>query len=203
MPEQQDTLKQNILDKLREITTICEPLAWKEFGLCIRVERDKALQLFKTLKEDVAFSFDMLMDLTCVDWLEVREPRFEVVYQLLSLTHGSRLCVKINIEEDQPEVDSVVSLWKSANFMEREVWDMYGIAFAGHGDLRRILMYEEFQGHPLRKDYPILKKQPRIELRVPELHNTSKDMKREQLVSLPVRQHRPAANTVAKDNSGS
>jgi NADH-quinone oxidoreductase subunit C len=193
MPEQQEILKQKISAKLGEQVVLTEPLAWKDFGLCIEVQKEKAHQVFKTLKEDGDFAFDMLIDVTCVDWLEEREERFEVVYQLLSLEHQSRLCVKIRVHEDKPEVDSVVDLWKSANFMEREAWDMYGVSFAEHGDLRRILMYDEFEGHPLRKDYPILKKQPRIELRVPELHNTSKDMKREQLVSLPVRQHKKAS----------
>jgi len=119
--------------------------------------------------------------------MDVREPRFDVVYQLLSIEHLHRLTLKIQVGEDNPEVDSVLDLWPAANFIEREVWDMFGIKFKGHGDLRRILMYEEFVGHPLRKDYPKRAKQPRVPLRIPELRNPSADMNREQLVSLPVR----------------
>ena len=129
----------------------------------------------------------MLIDITAVDYLDSREPRFDVVYQLLSLTHHHRLCLKISADEAKPEVESIRSLWEGANFLEREVWDMYGITFRGHGDLRRILMYDEFVGHPLRKDYPLRAKQPRVQMRIPELRNTSPDMEREVLVSLPVR----------------
>ncbi len=150
--------------------------------------------VFERLKSEDAFLFNMLIGLTCVDWMDKKEPRFEVIYHLLSLTHNSRLCIRVAADEDDPKVDSLRSLWPAANFLEREVWDMYGVEFENHGDLRRILMYDEFVGHPLRKDYPKHAKQPRIELRVPELRNTSADMQREQLVSLPVRQglKRPA-----------
>lgn len=188
LPEQQQKLQTQLKQKLGEVLTETESLAWKEFGLAYLVSVKDALKVFTTLKNDEAFAFNMLIDVTCVDWLEEKDERFEIVYQLLSLDNNSRVCIKILVDEDEPSVDSVVSLWKSAAFMEREVYDMFGITFNDNGDMRRILMYDEFVGHPLRKDYPILKKQPRIELRVPELHNTSKDMAREQLVSLPVRQ---------------
>ena len=88
------------------------------------------------------------------------------------------------MSESEPKVASIRELWPAANFLEREAWDMYGVEFENHGDLRRILMYDEFKGHPLRKDYPILKKQPRVKLRLPELHNTAKDMQRQQLVTI-------------------
>ena len=113
---------------------------------------------------------------------------FEVVYQLLSIKNRFRLCLKIEVDEDNPEVESLVPVHPAANFLEREVWDMYGIKFKDHPDLRRILLYDEFVGYPLRKDYPLRGKQPRVELRIPELRDDSADMKREQLVSLPVRQ---------------
>jgi NADH-quinone oxidoreductase subunit C len=160
--------------------------AW-EYGTTVGLKREHATEVFSRLKEQPQFQFNMLIDITAVDWLDRREPRFDVVYQLLSLSHLHRLCVKIAVDEDKPEVDSVRPLWPAANFLEREVWDMYGISFAGHGDLRRILLYDEFVGHPLRKDYPLRGKQPRVKLRVPELRNTSYDMRREQLVALPVR----------------
>src|SRR5206468_1510138 len=105
-------------------------------------------------------------DETAVDYLG-QTPRFEVVCHLVSLTHGRRLRVKIQVPEEDPVVPSLVPLWKSANWMEREVWDMYGIRFSGHPDLRRILMYEEFVGHPLRKDYPVNKRQPLVPERDP------------------------------------
>jgi len=91
-----------------------------------------------------------------------RKYRFDVVYHLLSLSAKRRLRIKVRVEESNPEIDSMTSLWGSANWLEREVWDMFGIRFTGHPNLKRILMYEEFQGHPLRKDYPVNKRQPLI-----------------------------------------
>jgi NADH-quinone oxidoreductase subunit C len=113
-----------------------------------------------------ALAFDMLMDLTAVDYAKFpgREdgPRFEVVYHLYSLPHNHRLRVKVRVDEDDAVVPTAVPLWPIANWFEREVWDMFGIRFEGHPDLRRLLMYEEFVGHPLRKDYPINRRQPLI-----------------------------------------
>ena len=88
--------------------------------------------------------------------------RFEVVYHFFSLPLRHRLRLKVLVEESDPMVDSLTSLWATANWFEREVWDMYGIRFRGHPNLKRILMYEEFVGHPLRKDYPVNKRQPLI-----------------------------------------
>ena len=88
--------------------------------------------------------------------------RFEVVYHFFSLPLKHRLRVKVPVEESDCELDSLTSLWASANWFEREVWDMFGIRFRGHPDLKRILMYAEFQGYPLRKDYPVNKRQPLI-----------------------------------------
>jgi NADH-quinone oxidoreductase subunit C len=130
------------------------------------IRRDDAVEIFRTLRDDPTFAFNMLVDLTAVDFLG-REPRFEVVYHLYSLTLNHRLRVKIRVPEDDATVPSVSSLWKSANWLEREVWDMFGIRFTDHPDLRRILMYEEFHGHPLRKDYPVNKRQPLVEERDP------------------------------------
>jgi NADH-quinone oxidoreductase subunit C len=112
------------------------------------------------LRKDSQLLFDVLIDITAVDYPE-RKSRFDVVYHLLSLSFNRRLRIKTAVEENEP-VDSLTPFWGSANWLEREVWDMFGIRFAGHPDLKRILMYEEFQGHPLRKDYPIQKRQPRI-----------------------------------------
>ena len=125
-------------------------------------------EILRFLKDDPETSFDFLSDLTCVDYLAYppagREPRFEIVYQLYSTTKKHRLRIKAPLSDDRdhPEIDSCVSLWPGANWLEREVWDLYGIKFRGHPDLRRILMYEEFKGHPLRKDYPKEKRQPLV-----------------------------------------
>ena len=88
--------------------------------------------------------------------------RFAVVYHFFSLTHKHRLRLVIPLEAADAEVDSLTPLWAGANWLEREVWDMFGIRFRGHPDLKRILMYDEFEGHPLRKDYPVNKRQPLI-----------------------------------------
>jgi NADH-quinone oxidoreductase subunit C len=102
-----------------------------------------------------------LVDITAVDYA-VRKPRFTLVYHLLSLPFNRRLRLKVSVEDGDPVLDSLTPWWGSANWLEREVWDMFGIRFRGHPDLKRILMYEEFEGHPLRKDYPIHKRQPLI-----------------------------------------
>lgn len=106
------------------------------------------------LKTDPALAFDFLADITCVDRYPV-EPRFEVVYQLLSLQNATRLRLKVRLPGDNPRVDSLTGLWSGANWFEREVFDLFGIQFSGHPNLRRILMPDDWQGHPLRKDYPV------------------------------------------------
>ena len=99
--------------------------------------------------------FEMVVDITAVDWLP-REPRYDVVYQMLSISGGCRMRVKVELPNvDAPEVPSLTSLWPGANWFEREVYDFFGIVFTGHPDLRRILMPDEWIGHPLRKDYPV------------------------------------------------
>jgi NADH-quinone oxidoreductase subunit C len=117
-------------------------------------------------RDEPTLAFEVLMDLTAVDYLKYPDredgPRFEVVYHLYSLEHNHRLRVKVRVDEDDASVPTAVGLWPIANWMEREVWDMFGIRFDGHPDLRRLLMYEEFVGHPLRKDYPITRRQPLI-----------------------------------------
>jgi NADH-quinone oxidoreductase subunit C len=117
-------------------------------------------------RDEPDLGFDMLMDLTAVDYLKYpgREdgPRFDVVYHLYSVTHNHRVRLKVPVEQDAPSVPTATALWPIANWLEREVWDMYGIRFDGHPDLRRLLLYEEFVGHPLRKDYPMERRQPLI-----------------------------------------
>ncbi len=125
------------------------------------VGRDRLIDLLRHLRDSEDLAFDMASDLTAVDWIE-RAPRFEVVYHLYSLRHKHRVRVKCQVPEEDPVVPSAVALWSGLNWFEREVWDMYGIKFQGHPDLRRIFMYDEFVGHPLRKDYPKEKRQPLI-----------------------------------------
>lgn len=126
------------------------------------VKRARFVEICEGLRDDPLTEMQMLTDLTAVDYLGVKEPRFEVVYHLYSLSKNHRLRLKIEVDEEDPKVPSVLSVWKSANWMEREVWDLYGIAFEGHPDLRRILLYPEFEGFPLRKDYPTEKRQPLV-----------------------------------------
>jgi NADH-quinone oxidoreductase subunit C len=130
------------------------------------VSREALIDVLRFCRDAHALALDMLTDLTAVDYSRYpgREdgPRFEVVYQLYSVTHNHRLRVKVRVEEDDAEVPTAVGLWPIANWLEREVWDMFGVRFRGHPDLRRLLLYEEFVGHPLRKDYPINRRQPLI-----------------------------------------
>ncbi len=129
------------------------------------VDASQISKVMQTLRDDEKLQMNFLVDLTCVDYLG-RDVRFEVVYHLRSMKSGERLRVKAPLAEPEdgsyPEIDSVVHLWKGANWFEREVWDLYGIKFRNHPDLRRILMYEEFVGHPLRKDYPKERRQPLV-----------------------------------------
>jgi NADH-quinone oxidoreductase subunit C len=131
----------------------------------IVVDPARIADAMKTLRDDPELAMTMLVDLTAVDYLG-REPRFEVVYHLRSFKSGARLRVKAPVAEPEdgssPSIDTITPLWASANWNEREAWDLYGIKFRGHPDLRRILMYEEFVGHPLRKDYPKEKRQPLV-----------------------------------------
>jgi NADH-quinone oxidoreductase subunit C len=98
--------------------------------------------------------FNYLSDVTCVDWYP-SEPRFEVAYHLLSIPRKARLRLKVKLKSDDTRVSSVIAVWPSCNFFEREVFDLFGITFEGHPYLKRIMMPEDWKGHPLRKDYPV------------------------------------------------
>lgn len=141
----------------------------------IVIPREGLRQIFRFLKEDPKLDFNFLTDITAVDYMGKEEPRFEVVYHLYSLRAKHRLRVKVPVPEEDPVVDSLTPLWPGANWLEREVWDMFGVRFLGHPDLRRILLYEEFQGHPLRKDYPVNQRQPLVPER--ELQGTFVDQR--------------------------
>jgi len=134
-------------------TIVVEAAAWKEVA--------------RFLRDNPQCSMEMLTDLTAVDFPE-REPRFEIVAHFYSLSKGHRLRLKTrtgDAEGDEAAVESLCEFWASANWMEREVFDMFGVIFKNHPDLRRILLYPEFEGHPLRKDYPADKIQPLIAYR--------------------------------------
>jgi len=98
--------------------------------------------------------FNFLSDLTCVDWYP-SEPRFEVIYHLLSHRLKERVRLKVKLQGDDAAVESITSVWPAANFFEREIFDLFGVRFLGHPNLRRIMMPEDWEGHPLRKDYPV------------------------------------------------
>jgi NADH-quinone oxidoreductase subunit C len=131
----------------------------------IKAERWK--DVFRFLRDNPQSDISMLTDLTAVDFPD-REPRFEVVAHVYSLSRGHRLRLKARIGDrdgETVEIETLTDLWASANWLERECFDMMGVKFIGHPDLRRILLYPEFEGHPLRKDYPAEKIQPLLQYR--------------------------------------
>lgn len=122
----------------------------------VEIERGSTLAVLRLLRDDPEFSFDGLMDLTAVDWLDQGMPeRFCVVYILYSYRDNAYFRVKTWVPEEDPVVDSASGLWKSAPWAEREVYDLFGIEFEGHPDLKRLMLPEYYTGHPLRKDYPL------------------------------------------------
>jgi NADH-quinone oxidoreductase subunit C len=142
------------IDSLREFFP---DLATDEFRGQTRtvVPSDALYEVLRTLKERLGF--DLLVDITCVDYLNYRgaRDRFGMVYLLANSETAERMTVRSFVNDPDPTVPSVVGLWEGANWLEREVWDLFGICFDGHPDLRRIVLPEEFTAHPLRKDYPL------------------------------------------------
>jgi NADH-quinone oxidoreductase subunit C len=130
--------------------------AAEQFGeVSVDVARERIQDVGKILRDDVPF--DLLSDLSCVDYLGINDAqrRFLVAYHLSSPDHPHRLRLRVWVPEGDERVPSVVSVWPTANFQEREIFDFFGIAFEGHPNLRRIFMPEEWEGHPQRKDYPL------------------------------------------------
>jgi len=120
----------------------------------VEVKRDRIVDVLRALRDECGF--EMLMDLTATDWLDKGMPeRFAVVYQLYSLAGNGYFRVKAWVPEVEPEIDTIGGLWKAAPFAEREGFDMFGIRFRGHSDLKRILLPDHYPGFPLRKDYPL------------------------------------------------
>ena len=118
--------------------------------LSLYIDRANLKEACSVLKSQ----FNFFSDLTCVDWYP-SEPRFEVIYHLLSHRLKERVRLKVKLQGDDAAVESITSLWPAANFFEREVFDLFGVRFPGHPNLRRIMMPEDWEGHPLRKDYPV------------------------------------------------
>ncbi|MGP1275216.1 MAG: NADH-quinone oxidoreductase subunit C [Caulobacterales bacterium] len=121
--------------------------------LTLVIHRDRVSKVLRFLRDDPACRFTSLIDVCAVDW-PARADRFDVVYHLLSMHNNMRIRVMLSVAEDTP-VDSVVDIFPSANWFEREAFDMYGVVFDGHPDLRRILTDYGFEGFPLRKDFPL------------------------------------------------
>jgi len=137
---------------------LCRYLDGRDSGqYCVRVEPQRLLEVMRFLRDDPRCRMEQLSDVTCVDYLNYpdADDRFGVAYSLLSITHNHRLWVKVYVNDPDPKVPSLTGLWKGANWTEREVYDMFGITFTGHPDLRRILTPDGFKDHPLRKDYPL------------------------------------------------
>jgi NADH-quinone oxidoreductase subunit C len=127
------------------------------------IDRDGLVDIVEFLYEDEKTKMNFVRDITAVDYLH-REPRFEVVYVLYSIEHKHMLLLRVPLAEDDVKCPTISHVYSVASWLEREVYDMYGIEFTDHPDLRRVLLYEEFEGHPLRKDYHTQAAQPRTEL---------------------------------------
>lgn len=149
-----DALKKKFGDAIEDTAVGCgDQVAY--------VKREKLVEVATWLRDDPAMAFDLPVFCTCIDWLG-QEPRFELCYQIRSLAKRHTLRLKVRLAEEDAKSPSLAGVWAGFGWLERETYDMYGIEFEGHSDLRRIYMYEEFIGHPLRKDYPKEKRQPLV-----------------------------------------
>jgi len=156
--------KETILDLLRrEFPDAVRETSVSLGDEIVVIEKEALLPIAGFLRDGPG-EFKMLLDLTCVDYFG-RKPRFEMVYHFFSLSENRRLRVKAALEEGDLRIASLTPLWKNANWLEREVYDLFGVNFEGHPDLRRIFMYDGFEGYPLRKDYPLRRRQPLIRLK--------------------------------------
>jgi NADH-quinone oxidoreductase subunit C len=153
------------LEQLKEKPELAALLGWNAAAvtqakfdrneLTIWIDREQIVPACQFLRDHPELKFNLLSDVTCVDWYP-SEPRFEVVYQLTSIPRrGARLRLKVKLNSDDTTIQSVISVWPSSNFFEREVFDLFGIQFEGHPYLKRIMMPDDWKGHPLRKDYPV------------------------------------------------
>jgi NADH-quinone oxidoreductase subunit C len=152
------------LEQLKDHPSIAKLLSWNlaavegaKFDreeLSIYIERSALREACVLLRDDPNCPFNFLSDVTCVDWYPT-QPRFEVIYHLFSISKKERVRLKVRLNGEAPALESVTSVWPAANYFEREVFDLFGVRFTGHPYLRRLLMPEEWEGHPLRKDYPV------------------------------------------------
>jgi NADH-quinone oxidoreductase subunit C len=124
-------------------------------------------EVCKTLRDE--FNFKFLSDVTATDYWPEEEPRFHVIYNLLSHSHNVRLCLRMHLNGDSPSIHTIEDVFPNANWYERELWDMFGIHIEGHSDLRRILMPYDWEGHPLRKDYPLGYEEPQFTFNFDEI----------------------------------
>jgi len=148
--------KQQVIDKVKnEFGNTVKEITDFRNDLCFTVDKTDIINLAKFLKGDEEFQFITCKDITAIDWA-TRKNRFTVVYQIYSYKNNFPLRIKAVIENEPYEIESVTSIWAGANWYERETFDMYGIVFLNHPDLRRMYMPEGFQYHPLRKDFPVL-----------------------------------------------
>jgi NADH-quinone oxidoreductase subunit C len=152
----------SMLERVKERLASAQEATLTHGMLVVKLPPGEVLPAVQALKSE--FDFDLFTDVTAVDWLG-QKPRFEVVWHFYSTKHFARVRLKTRVPELDPAVDSLVALYGSARFMERECHEMYGIAFRGNPDLRPILLYEGFKGHPLRKDYPKQQEQPLVPYR--------------------------------------
>jgi len=145
-----------IAEKIKEIFPE-EVLDVREFRgqVSVTLRKNRIRDIARYLHDDPDLYFDYLIDVCGVDYLGKKEKRFEVVYHLYSIKHRRMIRLKAEVGEEDLTIDSVTSVWIGANWHERETFDLFGITFSGHPDLRRILMPEDWEGHPLRKDYPL------------------------------------------------
>jgi NADH-quinone oxidoreductase subunit C len=140
----------------------CETASSVDLQTTIYVSGNDVPAVARALRDRPELAFDFLAELTAVDFWP-REPRFELVYVLVSIEHRARLRLKVRLPADAAHVGTVTGVWPAANWLEREVWDLFGIVFDGHPDPRRLLMPEDWDGYPLRKDYPVqIKMTPRV-----------------------------------------
>jgi NADH-quinone oxidoreductase subunit C len=155
----------NVFDTLQKNLVPAAGPATLSHGILVFVLTPaELLPVVQRLRDE--FGFDLFLDVTAVDWIG-QSPRFEVVYHFYSTRDHVRVRLKTRVPEEDPTVDSLIALYGSARYMERECHDMYGIVFRGNGDLRPILLYEGFVGHPLRKDYEKTREQPLVPYREP------------------------------------
>jgi NADH-quinone oxidoreductase subunit C len=156
-------LSQNVLERLKAQFTSGELLeTGSQHGdEWARIRRDAWVAVATFLRDDPSTKMEMFTDLTVVDRFAT-EPRFDVVLHIYSVSLKQRIRLYAGVPEEDPTLETLCPVWAGANWFEREAYDLYGVRFKGHPDLRRILMYPEFVGHPLRKDYPKEKRQPLV-----------------------------------------